>query len=224
MNHSFNVEDAEKYGIVEAILLSNLTHWMLKNKANNKHFYDGRWWTYNSVKAFSELFPYLTKDKVRRALDSLRDAGAIKVGSYNQSAYDRTSWYSVTSIGDSTQIDLANKTTSFGKFANSEAYINTDVNTDIKGEDGFALFWLTYPNTERKGSRGKCQEVWVKKKLHLEKQKIVDHVESMKSSKSWTDSDGKFVPAPLVYLNQQRWDGVEMESTPKIADWMRAAI
>ena len=46
----------------------------------------------------------------------------------------------------------------------------------------------------------------------------------MKKSKSWTDSDGKFVPAPLVYLNKQQWDGVEVEATPKIADWMRAAI
>jgi hypothetical protein len=100
----------------------------------------------------------------------------------------------------------------------------TVTETKTETEDGFALFWLAYPNTERKGSKGKCQELWIKKKLHLDKQKIIDHVESMKKSKSWTDSDGKFVPAPLVYLNKQQWDGVEVESTPKIADWMRAAI
>jgi hypothetical protein len=224
MNHSFNVEDAEKYGVVEAILLSNITHWVLKNKANNKHFYDGSWWTYNSVKAFAELFPYLTKDKVRRAIDSLRDAGAIKVGSYNQSPYDRTAWYSVTSISDSTKIDLADNATSFGKFANSDTYINTDVNTNTNGEDGFALFWSTYPNTVRKHSEGKCHDVWKKGKFHIEKQKIIAHIEKLKNSDDWLKNSGQYIPAPLVYLNQKRWEGADIGETIGVSTIFLGAI
>jgi hypothetical protein len=26
----------------------------------------------------------------------------------------------------------------------------------------------------------------------------------------WRKSDGAFIPAPLVYLNQERWDGAEV--------------
>ena len=55
MKHSFDVELAKEYGILEAILIQNIYFWIEKNKANKKHFYDGRYWTYNSKKAFSEM-------------------------------------------------------------------------------------------------------------------------------------------------------------------------
>jgi acyl-CoA thioesterase FadM len=70
MEHHFNIEDAKKYGIVEAVILHNIRFWIMKNKANNTHLHDGEYWTYNSVSAFTELFPYLTKDQIRRALES----------------------------------------------------------------------------------------------------------------------------------------------------------
>ena len=35
MQHSFNVELAKEYGILEAILLNHLWFWIKKNKANN---------------------------------------------------------------------------------------------------------------------------------------------------------------------------------------------
>ena len=59
MIHSFDIEVAKKYGITEAILLNNINFWIEKNKANEINFYDGYYWTFNSKKAFSELFPYL---------------------------------------------------------------------------------------------------------------------------------------------------------------------
>lgn len=50
--HSFNPLLAKEVGIECAILLYNIEFWIEKNKANNKHFYEGRYWTYNSTKAF----------------------------------------------------------------------------------------------------------------------------------------------------------------------------
>ncbi len=38
MNHSFNVEVATKYGMLEAVLLENINFWVAKNKANEKTF------------------------------------------------------------------------------------------------------------------------------------------------------------------------------------------
>ena len=69
MIHSFDIDDAVKYGMTEAVILHNLRFWIEKNKANGKHFHDGRYWTYNSVKAFEELFPYLTYRNIRSAIE-----------------------------------------------------------------------------------------------------------------------------------------------------------
>lgn len=99
--HFFNVSIAEEYGINSAIILQNLYFWISHNKANDKHFHDGCYWTYNSTEAFKELFPYLTSKQIRTALDKLRDDGIIVTGNYNQAKYDRTLWYSITEKGES---------------------------------------------------------------------------------------------------------------------------
>ena len=99
MEHHFNVEIAKEYGINQAIILNNLYYWISKNRANNKHFYDGNYWTYNSKKAFSELFPYLTERQIDYSLKKLIDDGLVIKGNYNKIAYDRTLWYAITKKG-----------------------------------------------------------------------------------------------------------------------------
>ena len=34
----------------------------------------------------------------------------------------------------------------------------------------------------------------------------------MKTTDMWKKSNGDFIPAPLVYINQERWDGAEIPS------------
>ena len=68
MEHHFKIEDAVEHGIVEAILLYNIRFWVEKNKASNRHIYDGKVWTYNSVRAWAELFPHLSEAQIRHAL------------------------------------------------------------------------------------------------------------------------------------------------------------
>ena len=101
MNHSFNVEIATKYGMMEAILLEHLNFWISKNKANKANFYDGNYWTYNSTKALAELFPYVSSNTISRALRHLKEEGLILFGNYNKISYDRTTWYAITEKGNS---------------------------------------------------------------------------------------------------------------------------
>ena len=101
MNHSFNVEIATKYGMLEAILLEHLNFWISKNKANEVNFYDGNYWTYNSTKALAQLFPYVSLNTISRALRHLKEEGLILVGNYNKISYDRTTWYAITEKGNS---------------------------------------------------------------------------------------------------------------------------
>ena len=96
MYHSFDVELATKYGMVEAILLNHICFWLTKNKANNVHAHDGRYWTYGTMKAFAELYPYLTVNQVRRALENLKKKGLIIDAEYNTKPFDRTKWYSLS--------------------------------------------------------------------------------------------------------------------------------
>lgn len=95
MDHHFNIEIAEKYGVGEAILLHNICFWQKKNIANNVNYHDGRYWVYNSVQAYSELFPYYTDRQIRTILKKLEDKGCLHVGRYNKMKIDRTKWYSV---------------------------------------------------------------------------------------------------------------------------------
>ncbi len=121
MTHTFDTEVAKEYGVDIAIVVNNIAFWLQKNKANKKHIYNGKIWTYNTTKAFTELFPYWTDNQIRRILDNMQKAGIIEIGNYNATAYDRTKWYTFTdafvkthtSICENTQMDLAKNPNGF---------------------------------------------------------------------------------------------------------------
>lgn len=99
MNHSFNIAIATEYGMLEAVLMEHLNFWIKKNRANDVNFHDGYYWTFNSTKALSELFPYVSKNTISRALHHLEKEGLVLSGNYNKSTYDRTTWYTLTEKG-----------------------------------------------------------------------------------------------------------------------------
>jgi hypothetical protein len=67
---------------------------------------------------------------------------------------------------------------------------------------GFAEFWATWPSTARKQDRKKCAEKWKRSGFAADLPAIVAHVQALKLSKSWREG---FDPAPLTYLNGERW-------------------
>ena len=113
MQHHFDVELAKQYGMVEAVLLNHFEYWIELNRANGKNYFEGRYWTFNSMKAFAEIFPYLSEKKIRNALKNLQDAGLIMTGNFNKSAYDRTLWYAFSDFAESIlpkrQMEVAEK-------------------------------------------------------------------------------------------------------------------
>ena len=132
MEHSFNIELAKKYGILEAILLKNIWFWIKKNEANEKNFYDGTYWTYNSTRAFNELFPYASESSIKRALKSLQEKGIIKTGNYNKSAYDRTLWYAFTDLGESIVSNRQMEVNKSSDGNEQNGLTIPDINTDNK--------------------------------------------------------------------------------------------
>ena len=99
MTHSFEVDIATKYGIEAAIILHDLFYWLTKNKANDINFYDGRYWDYNSLSAFKELYPYMKEYTIMSTLKRLKEKGIILTGCFNKLPFDRTTWYTLTDAG-----------------------------------------------------------------------------------------------------------------------------
>ena len=83
-------------------------------------------------------------------------------------------------------------------------------------ETGFEKFWKAWPASTRKGAKSECRKKWEKHYCETQADQIIKHVEWLKTTEQWIKSNGAFIPAPLVYLNQQRWDGAEVpEIKPK---------
>ena len=93
---NFSSEAAELYGVDGAIMLHHLAFWVFRNKLNCKNEIDGHTWTWNSARAFSEIFPFWSKDQIRRILMNLEKKDAIKSAVHNRAGFDRTKWYTVT--------------------------------------------------------------------------------------------------------------------------------
>ena len=94
--YHFNAALAQRYGVDGAVFLHAMAFWVAKNKANGRHFHEGRYWTYNTRKALAELFPFWTQRQLERIVNNLRDAGAVLVGNFSEDKADRTLWYALS--------------------------------------------------------------------------------------------------------------------------------
>ena len=132
MDHSFNIEVAKELGIAPAVILNNIYWWIEKNKANEKHFHDGYYWTYNSRKAYVLQFPYLTVRQIEYALKKLIDEGYIITGNYNKASFDRTLWYAITKKGYCILQNCEMEKTNFVNANTENVGAIPDINTDSK--------------------------------------------------------------------------------------------
>ncbi len=85
---------ATKYGLEEAIFLDSIIYWWRTNRDNGRNFEQGRFWTYNTIKTYTERFPWWTEAQLRRIIARCKDKGALLVGNFNEDPRDRTLWYS----------------------------------------------------------------------------------------------------------------------------------
>ena len=212
----FDIDVAKQVGIIAAILFQNIAYWCQHSKANEKNFYDGRYWTYNTNKAFCELFPYLSSKMIRTALQKLTDAGLVVTGNYNKMAYDRTIWYALSEKGESIflkgQFHLPLGANGFAANGEPIPNINSNKNSNINTEEymvRFDRFWAVYPIRVKKNV---AQTSWLKLAPDdaLTDTIVADVERRVKDE--WIGENAKYVPHPTTYLNQRRW---EDEPPPK---------
>ena len=84
-------------GLNESIIVQQIEYWININKKADKkdNYKDGFFWTYNSVKKWTEQFPFWSKETVKRILNKLREKEILITGNYNKEIYDKTLWYRI---------------------------------------------------------------------------------------------------------------------------------
>ena len=80
---------------------------------------------------------------------------------------------------------------------------------------GFARFWAVWPrNTaggySRKGSKQECIKLWLRGHHETQTDTICKHVAWLSTTADWLKDAGMYIPAPAVYLRQQRWTGADI--------------
>lgn len=84
--------------------------------------------------------------------------------------------------------------------------INTPIPPEGVEPEGFARFWASWPQHFRKAAKDQCRRKWDAKGCEAMSDFVVAAVQRAKASPEWLKDSGQFIPAPLTWLNQGRWD------------------
>lgn len=235
MYHSFDEDIAAEYGIPESIILCNIAFWVEKNTINKHNYFEGRYWTYNSFAAFQKLFKYMSESTIKRTIKRLKEEGLILTGNFNEDRFVQTNYYTLTDKGaklvfkrtngecqndTSTQVELTECI-----FNNNTP--NTDINSTVVNKPSiiprevaeldsmFEQFWESYPKkVDKKGNRTRFVKIKNLKQLFPT---IMQALEIQKRSKQWNEENGRFVPNPSTWINQERWNDVNEVAEKQIA-------
>lgn len=233
--HSYDVQLAREIGIKEAVLYRYFQYWVEYNKAYKLNYFDGEYWTFNSIGALAELFPEFNRDQIRRIIDNLLEKGLIKKGNYNKTPMDRTLWYTIC---ENCQIHLANLPNAIGRNAKPIPISNTINNTtkesvlvntlEKSGEQltltetiteteqpqkidlnmlHESMFYEFYMTYPKKKAKSDAFRAFMKiKDLDTEFPRIMEALKRQINSKDWLKDNGKFIPYPATWLNGRRWE------------------
>lgn len=227
MDYSFNVQLAEKYGVEEAVLLNHLYFWIQHNSANKQHFHDGRYWTYNSAQAFTEIFPFWSRQKIDRIVQKLREEGAIIVDNFNDDKRDRTRWFTLSdstlsvidpqrAIAAERPAHCSEKEQTLPKTEQPLPDSKPDINTDNKLTLAhFDEFWDAYPKKKSKDAARRAFEKLVKSRSAPTITRLIDSVKAHEQTPDWKKDGGQFIPYPATYLNAGAYDDV-LQPPPKL--------
>lgn len=232
MQHHFNTEIAKKYDIVTAVLLDNFYYWIEKNRANEKHFYEDRYWTYCSTKAMCELFPYLTKRQIEYTINKMVESGLILKGNFNEKKTDRTLWYAITDFAKS----ILQNCEMYSAYNNICSYTNTNTNTikENNTKESQAQPPLISPNDQEVSTED--LEVWFSKTYELYPRKV-GKVQAKttftKKLKGLSREEAKKKAVGIYKMLQRQielwkkendWQGRKLEHIPYFSSWLNANI
>lgn len=114
--------------------------------------------------------------------------------------------------------------------AQADADADADTDTDIihtesvkltekVSLEGFERFWTSYP---KKVARAVALRSWLKLNGKVDIEKILKAVEIQSQHPNWQKDEGKYIPHPATWLNQERWnDAVSTKKKTDYSDWLK---
>ena len=215
--YQFNTTCAAVYGAQEAIFIHQIYFWCRVNEKNGRNLHDGRYWSYNSMKALREIFDFWTPSQLETVIKNCRKKGAILTANYCTDPRDRTLSYTIT---DSVKCIYENSEMSDGDFRNAfpkfQKCIKGTVSNPTVGNTDilplFDRFWGAYP---RKVSKADARKAFAK--LNPDAALVEDMLRALDWQKrlpEWTRDGGQFVPYPATWLNSRRWEDEPEGGTP----------
>lgn len=82
------------------IFIANLASWLrynaAKEKPEDRNYYEGRYWSFNSIKDFVNYFDFWSVKNIRTIIKHCEQEGLILIGNFNRKKYDQTLWYTLT--------------------------------------------------------------------------------------------------------------------------------
>lgn len=92
----FNIEIAKEYGLNCAYFLQNIYYWVEKNRAENRNFRNGNYWTYSTIEEFEQHLGCFTKRQLKYIINKLKEADLILIEQFSEGQAYRTYWYALT--------------------------------------------------------------------------------------------------------------------------------
>lgn len=239
MAQSFDEKIATEYGLPEAILLNNIAFWEKQNRLNDRNHFNGRYWTYNTFKAFQGLFPYMSERTLKRAIQHLIDADLILVGKFDNGNFTHTNYYTLTDraleyFSERPNRECQNGTIGGDKMAQAYNYntnidnSNTVITSDItlgaslvsdetkRKKELFEQFWKAYPKCKRKVDK-KGSEIAFLKIKNLE-QIFPDIMTSLEAwKKDWSKDNYIYVPMTKKWITHEYWTVTDTRTERQIA-------
>lgn len=75
----------------KAIIVQQLHYWLRQSK----HFYEGRYWVYNTYQEWHNQLPVISIRTLQRILPEMVREGLILTANFNKAGFDKTKWYTL---------------------------------------------------------------------------------------------------------------------------------
>lgn len=98
MQHTFDSENAKKFGLKEAIIIEYFKHHILKKHPSIK-LYDAKRFLKASCPTLHKAFYFFSERTIHKALASLVDQGVLVAADLNDDPFDKAFWYAFKNEG-----------------------------------------------------------------------------------------------------------------------------
>jgi len=99
-SYSFSTEIATQVGVNAAVIYRHIDFWCAKYAQNGEEdrFFDGKYWTYFSQRSLSEIYPWMSRQSARTAIQKLVDAGLVLSKPASDGRSKNANWYTSTRV------------------------------------------------------------------------------------------------------------------------------